>query len=89
VSQQSTGLSDHERRNASSAGGRTIPCPDDDRVMNVQQWADRVGISYPTAKRLIAAGDGPAITRLSPNRLGITFGAHRAWVKNRTKQAGQ
>jgi hypothetical protein len=88
VSQQSTGLSDHERRNGSS-GGRDQPGPDDDRVMNVQQWAERVGISYPTAKRLIAAGEGPAITRLSPNRLGITFGAHRAWLKDRTEQAAQ
>jgi predicted DNA-binding transcriptional regulator AlpA len=86
VSQQSTGLSDHEKRSGGQATGQALAGADDDRVMSVQAWAQRVGISYPTAKRLIAAGEGPAITRLSPNRIGVTFGAHRAWLKDRTQQ---
>jgi hypothetical protein len=57
---------------------------DDDCVMTIQQWAARAGMSYPTARRVITAGEGPTITRLSPNRIGITFGAHRAWLKDRT-----
>ncbi len=80
MSQQSTGLSDHEKKQARSSPSG----PDDDCVMSVQQWALRAGLSYPTAKRLIAVGQAPALTRLSPNRVGITFGAHRAWLSART-----
>jgi hypothetical protein len=89
VSQMSTGLSDDEKRSLKSSNPIQPRGPplDDDCVMSVQQWAQRAGISYPTAKRLIAAGEGPAITQLSPNRVGITFGAHRAWLKARTEQS--
>jgi hypothetical protein len=70
-------------------GGRPqLDYSDDDCVMSVQEWAKRAGLAYPTARRVIAAGEGPVVTRLSPGRLGITFGAHRAWLKSRAINAG-
>ena len=78
MSQLSTGLSDHEQ------GGVVQPkYSDDDCVMSVQEWARRAGFAYPTARRVIAAGEGPVVIRLYPDRVGITFGAHRAWLKSR------
>jgi hypothetical protein len=77
----STGLSDHER--VAGAGGA---CSDDDCVMTLHEWARRAGIAYVTARRVIAAGQGPEVVRLSPNRLGVSFGAHRAWLKSRVTQ---
>jgi hypothetical protein len=78
MSQLSTGLPDQERRAAPQRTDHS-----DDCVMSVQEWATRARLSYPTARRVIAAGEGPVVTRLSPNRVGITFGAHRAWLKSR------
>jgi hypothetical protein len=57
--------------------------PDDDTVMSFKEWIRRNNISPATGKRIIARGDGPTITRLSPNRIGITYGADRAWKAKR------
>jgi hypothetical protein len=56
---------------------------DDDLVMSIREWCRRNNISLPTAKRLIARGEGPELIKLSPNRIGITFGADRAWKAQR------
>jgi predicted DNA-binding transcriptional regulator AlpA len=58
----STGLSREER--GAGIGGR-------DRVRSLQETAALLGISIATLRRLIAAGEGPTVTRLSPRRLGI------------------
>jgi predicted DNA-binding transcriptional regulator AlpA len=55
----------------------------DDTVITIKQWCQRAGISYATAQRLIAAGDGPTITKLSTRRLGVRGRDHRAWLDSR------
>jgi predicted DNA-binding transcriptional regulator AlpA len=67
MSMQTTGLSREER----SAGGGG------DRVRSLQETAALLGISICTLRRMIAAGEGPIVTRLSPRRLGIRD-SHRA-----------
>ena len=61
----------------------TDQTPDDDVVMSFADWCSRNEISKPTGRRLIAAGQGPDLIRLSPNRIGVTYGADRAWKAQR------
>jgi hypothetical protein len=42
---------------------------EDQRVLTLKQWAALNGFSFMTAKRLIAAGQGPQIIQLSPRRV--------------------
>jgi hypothetical protein len=62
MSIQSTGLS-REERSFSGGGG--------DRVRSIKETADLLGIGIATLRRMIAAGEGPIVTRVSPRRLGI------------------
>ena len=62
MSLQSTGLSRDER--GFGAGGG-------DRVRSIKETADLLGIGIATLRRMIAAGKGPTVTRLSARRLGI------------------
>jgi predicted DNA-binding transcriptional regulator AlpA len=63
----STGLS-REARGAGSGG---------DRVRSLAETAALLGISIATLRRMISAGTGPTVTRLSPRRLGVRD-SHRA-----------
>jgi hypothetical protein len=57
--------------------------PDDDVVMSFKDWCRRNDISPATGRRLIGRGDGPDLIKLSANRIGITYGADRAWKAQR------
>jgi hypothetical protein len=48
-----------------------------DRVRSLAETAALLGISIATLRRMITAGTGPTVTRLSPRRLGIRD-SHRA-----------
>jgi hypothetical protein len=61
MSMQSTGLSREER--GPGGGG--------DRVRSLAETAELLDISICTLRRMIAAGEGPIVTRLSPRRLGV------------------
>jgi hypothetical protein len=65
----STGLSRDERGAGIGGGG--------DRVRSLAETAVLLGISIATLRRMISAGTGPTVTRLSPRRLGIRD-SHRA-----------
>jgi hypothetical protein len=68
MSIQSTALSREERGFAGGGG---------DRVRSLAETAALLGISIATLRRMISAGTGPIITRMSPRRLGIRD-SHRA-----------
>jgi predicted DNA-binding transcriptional regulator AlpA len=77
----STGLS-REERGAGIGGG--------DRVRSLREVADLLGISHPTLRRMISAGTGPTVTRLSERRLGIRDSHRTAWLDSRAgKQPGE
>jgi len=57
----------------------------DYRVLRFREWCDVAGISQRTGKRLLTSGRGPAVTRLSERRIGISVGAHRAWLASRER----
>jgi predicted DNA-binding transcriptional regulator AlpA len=56
-----------------------------DRVLTFFEWCDLIGVSPATGRRLINAGSGPTITRLSPRRIGITVANNRAWLESRAR----
>jgi hypothetical protein len=55
------------------------------KVLRFAEWCELVGISKRTGRRLLAAGRGPAVVRLTSHRMGITVGAHRAWLASRER----
>lgn len=61
--------------------------PDDGVVMSFKDWCQRNDISAATGRRLIAHGDGPELIRLSAKRIGVTYGADRAWKAQRRVSA--
>lgn len=58
---------------------------DVDRVRTVRETADLLGISLPTLKRILAAGDGPVVTQLSERRLGIRDSHRMVWLDARAR----
>jgi len=59
---------------------------DDDRVLSLPEFSKLAGISYVTLRRLIAAGAGPTVTRLSKRRLGIRIRHAREWLDSRVER---
>ena len=58
----------------------------DDQVLTFYEWCKLNRISERTARRVMAAGDGPTVTWLSSNRMGITVRANRAWQQSRSNK---
>ena len=56
----------------------------EDRVLMLSEFAIMAGISLVTLRRLIARGEGPAVTKLSTRRLGVRVSHARAWLDSRT-----
>lgn len=64
--------------------GRKPLGDDGDTVVSIRAWAAMCGVSYVTARRTIAAGEGPRVTKLSARRLGIRLRHHREWLDSRS-----
>ena len=56
-----------------------------DRVISVRQAAEKVGLSVPTFRRVIAAGEGPPLIQLSTRRLGIRESDVTKWLDHRER----
>ena len=76
----STGLSKEERR-ARAGGGP-------DRVRSLAETADLLNISVPTLRRMIAAGTGPSVIRVSARRLGVRDSAREAFLEQNVAAHG-
>ena len=59
----------------------------DHRVLSFRDWCQINGISQATGRRIIAAGQGPVVTRLSVRRIGITIANNRVWQASRARFA--
>jgi hypothetical protein len=57
----------------------------DNQVLTVRQWCGLGNFSLRTGRRILASGTGPVVTQLSAKRIGITFGADRAWKTARAR----
>jgi len=54
-----------------------------DFVLSINEFSRLAGVSIATARRLIAADDGPIVTRLSERRIGIRMRHAREWLDAR------
>jgi hypothetical protein len=70
-------------RNGSA--GYIIEAADAEIVLSVRTWARLASLGYSTAKKLLREGNGPAKTRLTRHRIGITASSHAAWLRERTE----
>jgi predicted DNA-binding transcriptional regulator AlpA len=82
LSQCSTGLGRHARRNAAARGGKTALT-----VYTYNQAAAITGVARRTLERLIAVGEGPAIIELSPRRRGVLESDLISWLHKRRRVA--
>jgi len=53
--------------------------------MTFHDWCALNNFSVSTGRRILASENGPAVTQLSPRRIGITIGANRAWQQSRVR----
>ncbi|MGZ3250642.1 MAG: hypothetical protein ACXU7E_13040 [Croceibacterium sp.] len=56
-----------------------------DRVLTFRQWCALNNFSLASGRRLMKAGSGPAIVRLSPRRIGIKESANAIWQQSRER----
>jgi predicted DNA-binding transcriptional regulator AlpA len=75
----STGFSRNERRGGSDGG--VGGCSGPDRVRSLRETAALLNISIATLRRMIAAGTGPKVIRLSPRRVGVLDGARERFLQ--------
>jgi hypothetical protein len=56
-----------------------------DQVLSMHEWARLNRISVRTGRRLIARGEGPVVTKLSPKRIGVTVANNARWQQSRKR----
>jgi predicted DNA-binding transcriptional regulator AlpA len=71
-------MSDTNRR-------RREPALEPRRILTVREWAQLNSLGLPTARRIIAAGDGPKITQLTVGRIGIREDHAAEWQNSRVR----
>ena len=60
----------------------------DDQVLSFVEWCRLNRISERTGRRILNGSDGPAVTLLSPRRVGVTVRANREWQLARERERG-
>jgi predicted DNA-binding transcriptional regulator AlpA len=60
-----------------------------DHVHRWQEWCSLAGVSTTTGWRLVRAGKGPIITKLSARLTGVRHRHHLAWLAAREQQNGE
>jgi predicted DNA-binding transcriptional regulator AlpA len=64
------------------------PLTTPDRILTFDQFCSLNSLGRNTAKRLIAAGNGPAVVQLSPRRIGIRVSDNSKWQDARIRGRG-
>lgn len=62
----------------------SVVADDPDRVHSLPETATITGLALSTLRDLIGRGEGPAVVRLSPGRVGVRRRDLRAWLDSRT-----
>ena len=58
---------------------------DDLKVLTLREWAKLNSISFATAKRIFARGEGPQTVLLSKRRVGIRVVDNARWQESRLR----
>jgi predicted DNA-binding transcriptional regulator AlpA len=74
---------ERERERVRAAQQQVAAHPD--RVLTFRQWCAVNNFSLATGRRLVKAGEGPAIVRLSPRRIGVKESANAQWQASRAR----
>jgi hypothetical protein len=61
------------------------PIVSDDQVLTFPQWCAVNTLGLRTGRRVISGPNGPIVTEMSANRIGITVGNNRAWQNSRAR----
>jgi hypothetical protein len=56
-----------------------------DQVLSFHDWCRLNCISESTGRRILASGNGPAVTELGAKRIGITVGNNAAWQASKAR----
>ena len=56
-----------------------------DACLTFAEWVALNALSERQGRRILASGQGPAVTQLSEHRIGIRVGDNRAWQESRTR----
>jgi len=54
-----------------------------DQILTFHEWCRLNRFSVRTGRRIVAAGDGPTVTRLSPRRIGVSIANNARWQASR------
>jgi hypothetical protein len=57
------------------------------RVMTFREWCELNSISSWTGRRLLQRGDGPKLTHLSDNRIGVREDHNAEWQDRRIRES--
>jgi hypothetical protein len=57
-------------------------------VMSLPEWCFLNGFSPRTGRRIVARGEGPKITQLSRQKVGVTAKDNAAWQASRARKRG-
>jgi len=58
---------------------------DDLKVLTLREWAALNTLSFQTAKRILASGEGPRVVQLSARRVGIRVIDNARWQEARVR----
>jgi hypothetical protein len=59
----------------------------DSQVLTFAEWCELNSIGLRTGRRILRSGNGPVVTQLSVQRIGITIAADRAWKASRERSS--
>jgi hypothetical protein len=57
----------------------------DNQVLTFAEWCELNSFSLRTGRRILRSGDGPVVTQLSSQRIGITIANDRKWKLTRER----
>jgi hypothetical protein len=55
------------------------------QILSLSEWSSLNGFSIRTGRRIRASGDGPVVTQLSPQRVGVSVANNARWQKSRER----
>src|SRR5262249_3705736 len=55
------------------------------QILTFPEWCRLNRVSVRTGRRILNSGTGPAVTQLSPKRIGITIGNNALWQKSKER----
>ena len=79
----------HAQRQRKKASRETLPpippIVSDDQILTFPQWCAVNTLGLRTGRRVISGPNGPIVTEISANRIGIRVIDNRAWQQARAR----